>query len=240
MKNTMRMDGSTRSSARMFASFALLASMATVGWSGNASAAQCLDAAYGGSTNCTANDISVASITVTNIVDGCTGDPADTFTFDGTLDVQPTATSRYDIGFYIGANPQLSVASDCAVAVIPPAITDLDGDQCGDTSGSTLVNVPVFGITAPCQDSNGDGFFDVNTCSSWKQTGKNDCTGPDQAVPGTASKCNCQVVQTTLVVPYCATNAECDDANVCTDDICNAYIRCGRVSASPGMVLARW
>ena len=61
--------------------------------------------------------------------------PGDTFTFDGLLQVQPSAQNRYDIGFYIGADPLASTNADCAVAVIPPEISNIDNDGCGDTVG---------------------------------------------------------------------------------------------------------
>ncbi|MFN2426064.1 MAG: hypothetical protein ABR587_06415, partial [Candidatus Binatia bacterium] len=74
----------------------------TIGWSGMASAAPCLGDAVGDSgLNCTANDIGVASVTVTQVIDGCDFN-GDTFTFNGTLNMGESNASRYDLGFYIG------------------------------------------------------------------------------------------------------------------------------------------
>ena len=208
-----------------FASATLLAAAFTVASSGSAQADPCLDAASGTSNNCTANDISISTITVSQVVDGCDGTPGDTFTFNGTLDVQPSANGRYDIGFFVGANPKTSTNGDCSVVVIPPSSGDLDGDACGDTVDSSLVNVPVTNLTAPCADSNGDGFFDVNSCSAWDSSSGAVCTGPADVVPGTKAKCNCEIIETTIPVPYCDNSTEpdpCDDGNACTNDTCNS------------------
>ncbi len=224
MNDSKNYQASARRSAGRLASTVMLAAFATMGWSTQAHALPCLEEAYGGSVNCTSNDISVSTITVSEVLEACDGSPGDTFTFNGTLNVQPSAQNRYDIGFYIGADPQASTNDDCSVVVIPPAVTDLDGDQCGDTQGSNLVNVPVSGITAPCNDGDGDGFFDINECSSWDQNAGAVCTGPADAVPGTSSKCNCEIVPTNLVVPHCSLPEyadRCDDGNACTNDICN-------------------
>ncbi|MFN2427105.1 MAG: hypothetical protein ABR587_11740 [Candidatus Binatia bacterium] len=224
MNNTTNFHGLARASVGLFASTALTAVIAITGWSTSANAAPCLDEAFGGSTNCTSNDISVSTITVTDVLESCDGSPGDTFTFNGTLNVQPSAQSRYDIGFYIGANPQTSTDDDCSVLVIPPAVSDIDGDQCGDTVGSGLLNVPVTNVTAPCADGDGDGFFDVNACASWDQNAGEVCTGPQDAVPGTSSKCNCEIVPTNIAVPHCTQPEHadaCEDNNPCTNDVCN-------------------
>jgi len=210
-------------SAGIFASAALLAVLAPLGWSSNAHALPCLEEAAGESLNCTANDLGIASITVGMISDGCDGTPGDTFTFDGTLNTDG-GTQRYDVGYYIGATPLSSPEPNCSVAIIPPSFSDVDGDACGDTSNLPQM-VPVTMITAPCQDSNGDGFFDVNTCVAYKQgANANDCAGPEEAIPGTKSKCSCDVVETTEVVPNCNLPEfadACEDNNPCTNDICN-------------------
>jgi hypothetical protein len=220
MKQSMKFRGRTRQSARLFVSAAFVAAFATTGWFGSAQAAPCLTEAAGESLNCTANDLGLAGITVTQIVEACDGSPGDTFTFTGTLD-SDGGTERYDLGYYIGEDPLESTQDDCSVAIIPPATFDADGDACGD-SGNAPLNVPVANIVAPCQDSNGDGFFDVNTCVAYKQSANaSDCAGPEDAIPGTKSKCSCDVVETSEPVPRCETNADCDDQNLCTTDVCD-------------------
>ncbi|MFN2376303.1 MAG: hypothetical protein ABR538_07180, partial [Candidatus Binatia bacterium] len=226
MNNSKKLNGTARRFAGLFATTALSALMATAGASTNAHALACLDEAFGGSTSCVSNDIKVASISVLNVVEACDGSPGDTFTFDGTLNVESSAMSRYDLGFYIGVDPQLSTNDDCSVAVIPPSSGDLDGDQCGDVVSSAAVAVPVFGIVAPCQDGDNDGFFDVNACSSWEVNSGDVCTGPADAVPGSAPKCNCETVATDEPIPHCSQpeyQGICDDGNECTDDLCNPF-----------------
>jgi len=185
---------------------------------------QCLKEAYGQDANCTAEDVAISFIEVTDTPDPCTGF-GDTFTFDGFLHVTTHATNRYDIGFYIGPNAYTSPTSNCTVTIIPPDLVGppQDGDVCGDVG--TLqgdLAVPVSGVTARCEDVDGDGFFDVSTCSTWRQQANaTDCPDAEHALPGTKSKCNCDVVNTTLQVPQCTSNAECNDGQICTDDICD-------------------
>ena len=131
-----------RCTAGLFATTALSALLTVLGSNTNANAAACLEEAYGGDLGCTANDISVAQVVISAITEGCDGSAGDTFTFDGKLQVQPSAQNRYDIGFYIGADPLASINDDCSVAVIPPEVSNIDNDGCGDTIGSACSKFP--------------------------------------------------------------------------------------------------
>jgi hypothetical protein len=219
MKQCMKFRRPARRAAGLFASAAFLAAIATIGSSSTAHALPCLEEAAGESLNCTANDLGLAGITVTQVVEACDGTEGDTFTFTGTLD-SDGGTERYDLGYYIGEDPRFSTDDDCSVAIIPPATFDVDGDACGD-SGNAPLNVPVTNIVAPCQDSNGDGFFDVNACVAYGNSAGNVCNGPEDAIPETKSKCSCSIVETSEPVPHCETNADCDDGNLCTTDVCD-------------------
>jgi len=201
-------------------SIAIAAAVAVVGWAGTASAAACLEDASG-DTNCTANDFAVSSVTVLNVSNNDCGGPTNTFTFDGELNVGSGSADRYDVGFYIGADSQALTGNECSVSVIPGGSGTVDdGDQCGDYDG-VAVAVPVSNVTVTCNDGDGDGFFDLALCTAWHQNGNPNCTGPDDAVAGTSSKCDCATVNTDVEIPECASNAECgDDANVCTDAVC--------------------
>jgi hypothetical protein len=68
-------------------------------------------------------------------------------------------------------------------------------DTCGDMQQGVYnyydLN-PVLGITVPCIDTNGDGSLDIGTIVSWDNTRNNTCTGPEDAVPNTKSKCRGQ------------------------------------------------
>jgi len=189
-------------------------------------AAQCLSDAAGGSLNCTANDIDISFIEITGTTHDCQF-IGDTFTFNGNLHVTSNATQRYDIGFYLG--PDALNGDQCSVNVIPPNVAPgtQDGDVCGDVSSGGDVVVPVSNITATCEDTNGDGFFDVSTCTTWRQQANStDCPTPTAALPGTKSKCNCTQTETTEPVPLCISNADCDDNDVCTSDVCNPSTGC--------------
>lgn len=200
----------------------LCAAVVIAGWKVEARAASCLNEAFGGETSCVSEDIKIASISVSVITEACDGTPGDTFTFDGFLNIRSSAQRRYDLGFYIGASPQTSSNDDCAVVIIPPSSSDLDGDSCGDVETSASIAVPVAGLTAACQDSDADGFFDVNSCSAWDVNSDRICTGPDDAVPSSSPKCRCEVVPTDAPTPRCSTNpAYCEDDNACTDDVCH-------------------
>src|SRR5437868_2545088 len=163
MKHSFTNHRAARVSAGRFAFAAFVAVMATAGWSPRASALPnqpCLNAAFGTDTNCNANDIAVAKVAVTgNLIDGCNGDPGDTFTFNGAIDITLSAQTRYDIGVYAGVNPETSTNSDCSVGVIDPTIETgaNDGDACGDV-GENLTGVAVQNVTGSCTpDAN--GFF---------------------------------------------------------------------------------
>jgi hypothetical protein len=75
------------------------------------------------------------------------------------------------------------------------------GDTCGDLEQAvtTLRDLPE--ITIKCQDQDNDGIADVGTCVAWdnlKSAGtekKPSCTGIDDTLPNTKSKCNCEAVQ---------------------------------------------
>ncbi len=219
-------DPRSKTSSRTSAFFRIaiaISAVASLGVTQRALAEDCLKEAYGQDANCTAEDIAIANIEITNVPDGCSGF-GDTFQFDGFLHVVSHATNRYDVGFYLGPNAYTSTDSSCTVTVIDPnAIGGTqDGDVCGDVSSAIEFLVPVTGVTAVCADTNGDGFFDVSTCSTWRQQASStDCPDEAHALPGTKSKCNCEQVDTTLSVPQCTSDAECDDGAICTSNVCD-------------------
>jgi hypothetical protein len=71
-------------------------------------------------------------------------------------------------------------------------------DLCGDLEQgvNTFYDLaPGTGIVVPCIDTNGDGRLDIGTVSSWDNTANNTCTGSDDAVPNTKSKCRGERVE---------------------------------------------
>lgn len=198
--------------------------MLLAGSPGLASAAPCLEAASGISgLVCTANDLGVSSIIVTNLIDGCTGF-GDTFTFDGKFGVASASPTRYDLGFYVGADGMQSYTGSCSVSVVPTTggFPNLDTDACGDYDGTAML-VPVTNVTSTCKDNDKNGFYDLSICTSWDNNTMPNCSGPTDAVPATKSKCSCAIVNTPIAAPHCASNADCStDNNPCTTEVCNA------------------
>ena len=154
--NLLRSSKSLRAYHGFPALVAALLGIAILGSTRIAEASPCLqDAANDTGLSCSSNDVSVASVDITVLTDGCDF-PGDTFTFDANLNVMTNANTRYDIGFFIGASPLTSTNEDCLVTVIDPASlpNPQDGDVCGDVMGNALL--PVTNLTAPCLDGNGD------------------------------------------------------------------------------------
>lgn len=201
----------------------------TLGWIGTASALPCLGDTIGEPVNCTANDIRITDfhdIVVTD--DGCVSQ-GDTVTFDAVLTVVTTATSRYDIGLFIGTDGRQAINGQCQVRALPTGplpFRQLDGDACGDTSSAATVNVRVSNVTVNCVDANANRMLDVASCTSWQQNAVQACNGAADIEPGTAAKCNCPELPADIpiFVPelICTSNAECDaNATGCNDGICN-------------------
>ncbi|HXC52255.1 MAG TPA: hypothetical protein VN634_15330, partial [Candidatus Limnocylindrales bacterium] len=213
--------------------FAMIAAM-TFGPSREASAVSadgpCMQDAYtlkgGGSLNCTANDLSLTVFTVTSISNTCDF-LGDTWTFSGTVDLAPRSNFRYDLGFYISHDGIDALTGTCTVGIVDNTDVDnnagsvnLDGDTCGDFT-KIANNVPVGPVTATCTDLDHDGKFDLTICSAYAQSSGATCGGIADAVPGTASKCQCALLNTTQTVPQCVSNADCvPDGNPCTGEIC--------------------
>ncbi|MDH3457651.1 MAG: hypothetical protein OER90_12505, partial [Gemmatimonadota bacterium] len=68
-------------------------------------------------------------------------------------------------------------------------------DTCGDISKAAGFPNPEFAdfgpLTLVCEDSDGNGFLDVNTCASWRVSATDLCMSPLDAFPSAPSKCNC-------------------------------------------------
>jgi hypothetical protein len=219
--NLFRVSNGLRSFATSWIAVVTLASCFTLVQAPPVSAAPCLEEVAGDSDlSCTSNDVRLASVEVLVIQQGCEFE-GDEFTFDGLLNVETNATTRYDIAYFIGDDPLESPDDDCIVATLDPLESgDSDGDACGDVTNAAAIPVS---LTAKCVDGDGDGFFDISACSVWDNNMAGTCNGPEDVGPGTGAKCNCQIVNTDTPVPFCESNADCADAdtNACTDNICD-------------------
>ncbi|HEY2772667.1 MAG TPA: hypothetical protein VGK20_01315 [Candidatus Binatia bacterium] len=211
----------------------------TIGWSGQAFALNCMgDVAGNTGLQCTANDLGVASVTVTNVIsNNCTG-AGGTFTFDGTLNVDANSTTRYDLGFYIGADSTQALTGTCSVFDVPTNLDvptagaeQIDSDNCGDKPKNQALAVPVNNVTVTCRDADGNGFFDLAICASYDNNAQVNCSTNADLIPGTGSKCQCAQIPTNLAAPRCVTNADCstnaDDGNPCTDEVCHPAVGSG-------------
>jgi hypothetical protein len=186
-----------------------------------ASAANCIQDKFGKSLTCTANDIQVAFADNIRDVDGnaltqCID--GETFSFVADFHVTTTATSRYDIGLWFATdgdpNGDGARSGTCSVNMITDQHTDpaapqivtlgsafaqnLDGDACRDvTTGSgwgppngRVVTVRVDNVL--CK-AGANGLLSFPNCTSWSQNSGVACNTPNDTVPGSPSKCSCNV-----------------------------------------------
>jgi hypothetical protein len=163
--------------------------------------------------NCTANDISIArALSATcigpNCIDANTCEEGKTFTLNATFQVDVTANSRYDAGFFFRIDGGDSARGDgstasgvCSINWLDAPGTpgqQLDGDSCGDLNANTYENVTFTIPGVSCTDS-GDGNVKLPNCTSWHSNQGTACTAPTSASdphrfdfhPDTKSKCVC-------------------------------------------------
>jgi len=186
---------------------------------GSAFAAACIQDNYQASDpklanktlGCTANDIQVAEVTEIIPLSGIyqEGDKLYCFTgspiqFNANFEVVLTAQDRYDIGLYLSSDGSDALTGECNSTVITEGNNtsgnyineDPLPDACGDITGpiGSFYNPQKVNLTvdAVCQ---GNGSVQIPNCSSWRQPGANEvCTGIEDAVPGTSSKCECGLI----------------------------------------------
>ena len=195
------------------------------------SGSSCL-AANGGSS-CTAGDISLSTVTITKVLDGCT-DPTDTALVDLEGDVVSASSQRYDVGLWINEDGTSALTGgQCFRDWLPGAdgFPELDGDACGTVVKSTSELRAMSSVTIACADLDGDTFAEVSTCVSWKNSGKsNDCLDISGATPGTGSKCQCNITQIDAIsIPNLSLTKSCTPDDIvpggtlsCTIEISNA------------------
>jgi Peptidase family C25 len=108
-----------------------------------------------------------------------------------------------------------------------------DGDSCGDLAKSGTLSTCSGGggdsfmvytdpISFPCNDVNPTtgmhtGFIQIPTCATWGNSanevgpnlGSGNCSSETDVFPGTPSKCNCSVIQSTVPNPNLQTSCSC-------------------------------
>ena len=170
---------------------------------------------------CTANDIQVAFAnnirdTSGNPLGQCTS--GDTFSFIADFHVTTTASTRYDIGLYFATdgdpNGDRARTGTCSANIITPLHTDTaspgivtlgsadgvnkDGDTCRDVTtdagwgkpNGKVVTVRVDNVL--CQ-AGSNGFLSLPNCTSWSQNTGGVCSTATDALPGSPSKCSCDI-----------------------------------------------
>jgi uncharacterized repeat protein (TIGR01451 family) len=168
-------------------------------------ASVCAPTRYGSNLNCTANDVSINTITVASGAPAtCVGGQQVNLDLDVTI--QFGAPSRYNIGVFVandGNDPKLlpssGGASSCSVAVLPNSspFLNLDGGNCGDGNGSISGGTGsgtfrMYSVGVPCTtDGSGNNTLYVPYLVSWDQSSNtNACWDNTYPAPGTTSKCN--------------------------------------------------
>jgi uncharacterized repeat protein (TIGR01451 family) len=170
---------------------------------------QCAGDRFGSNLVCTANDVQITEMTVTNGPASCTG--GELISLDLALTVNFGSPNRYDVGIFLandGLDPQLTVANggatSCTVSILPNSspFLDLDPDggtdTCGDgnggISGGTGTGVlNISGVSVPCQAVSNDGTLYIPFIVSWDNQASpsgGTCTSIADPVPNTKSKCN--------------------------------------------------
>jgi hypothetical protein len=178
---------------------------------------------------CTANDVTLSTATNILIQTGGSCDPVtgvcrcfagQTVTFTADFQMDLTAQTRYDVGFYIATdddpNGDGALTGQCSATASlagntqngtfinldpNPNSTPPGTDVCGDITGPLgTAHNPLFvraQISAPCPAGAGEQLV-LPFCTTWRQPGSNQvCLGTgngtttNDAYPGSPSKCNC-------------------------------------------------
>jgi hypothetical protein len=181
--------------------------------------------AHGNNHNlqCTANDVTLSSATNINIITGgqcvngvCSCFAGQTVTFTADFQMDLTADTRYDVGFYIATdndpNGDGALTGQCSATASlvgnTPAgnFINLDAapDVCGEIEGPEgSAHNPLFvsaQISAQCPLQAG-GQLELPFATTWRQPGSNEvCEGTgngtttNDVFPGAPSKCNTGVL----------------------------------------------
>ena len=136
--------------------------------------------------NCTANDIALASATVTEYSFVSAAGPftalapgatisctqGDTIYARTSAILETSATYRWDVGVWIATDGGDAVTGSCVhFNLIPGAqgVPNTDGDACGDmASANGLTTVPLDVLTLVCSDADGNDSLDVGACIGWQ------------------------------------------------------------------------
>jgi hypothetical protein len=168
----------------------------------------CMQTLYGlpitnsNAINCTANDVKISRAKSVS-PETCT--VGETFTLEGTFEINVTSNERFRPGFFfrVDGGPTARGATlanptdygTCSLSrldpTIPPAL-NLNGDNAGDLN-SGVYEVTFTIPNVECQDSDGDGFLNLPNCTSWGNNSNEliDINDEFDFAPYNKSKCVC-------------------------------------------------
>ena len=163
--------------------------------------------------NCTANDVTIASITVANAVASCTAGQPVLLALD--VEIQAGAQARYDIGVFIaedGGNilAKSSLAGSaqvCVAQALPTSApwSNLNGNLCGDTTATTGTQILHIPLRPYLCIAGADGNLMLPGLVSWAQGANTSaCPTSDPApnvlgqyvAPGSPAKCSASLSTT--------------------------------------------
>jgi hypothetical protein len=155
--------------------------------------------------NCTANDVSVASTSISQVCDAngqnCVAyDPANpphcnqgsTITLKLTATLQENASSeRQDIGFWINTAGGSGLSGSCNHYNIPAGTagsTNGDGDQCAGLGVQASATIDLGTITVACNADPTNSKLQLGSCITWKVPGETNVCADDADGNGTAGQ----------------------------------------------------
>ena len=186
--------------------------------------------------NCTANDIRISGVAKdaqgNPLVNPSSCIEGSEFTLEATFEVNVTASSRYDGGFFFridgtgtARGDGTSATGECSLSAldrsIPPAL-NLDGDTCGDLNSGvhrvtfTIPGVECTGVADP--NNPGQKILRLPNCTSWHNNAATACNIniAGDFDPDTKSKCVCDDNFTVPVIVETASLTVVKDASPST------------------------
>jgi hypothetical protein len=172
---------------------------------------ECLVEAYEGNNtpSCTAEDVRISVVTQPDIVSCILGEEV---VVDLQVSLLSGAVTRYDIGMFFAqgewdAKFGAPDGHGCYRDFLNPPGADnvfnkdggpyrnRDNDACAEILAADGTNIfYVDNFTYTCADLNDDGVADLGTCLSWDNNSNTTCNGVEDAIPGTGSKCRCEIL----------------------------------------------
>ena len=193
---------------------------------------------FGSDLGCTANDVSISSISVApGSVTSCVGGQPITVDLDVTINTGKP--DRWDVGVFMsrdGKDGQLMIANggstSCHVTTLPftpEPFKNLDGDGCGDIN-SAVTTTGVLRVTGATILCSGAGSTSGNLVVPFVVTWDNQKTPPGgvcnsnaDSVPNTQSKCNAPTVPQAVAIVVMPNITKTDGITVITPGVPTTY-----------------